>query len=80
MSALSELLKKSTNNEKIPLNGPKLSLVEKSITKKQEKKHSISSLESCPGNLISSDAEIKSIGDPVVETSLAIRKMSQALG
>ena len=44
-----------------------------------QKKLSILSVDSCPPYLISPDCETKSIGDPVLETSLAIRKLSEAL-
>jgi serine/threonine protein kinase len=43
------------------------------------KKLSILSVDSCPGNLISPDSETKSIGDPVLLSEVAIRKLSEAL-
>ena len=77
----SEKIANKVINSIILNNGPKRSLAEQPVTEKPpEKKVSVLSVDSCPLNLASPDAETKSIGDPVVESSKAIRKLSEALG
>ena len=77
----SEKIPNKVINSIILNNGPKRSLTERSVTEKPpEKKVSVLSVDSCPLNLASPDAETKSIGDPVVESSKALRKLSEALG
>ncbi|KAE9555879.1 hypothetical protein FO519_000859 [Halicephalobus sp. NKZ332] len=79
-SPSSERISNKVINSIVLNNGSKRSLTEKPVIEKLlEKKHSVLSVDSCPLNLASPDAETKSVGDPVVESSKAIRKLSEAL-